>query len=239
MVSFRERTFLVAGSDFFQRQQAIKNITKRILKDQPSAFNFLILYSKELDSKSLQEKLFTTSFGKNKIILFKNFFDLASSLRYVLFTNIKKILSTNYLILETDKEYYQLSYSKKISSDNLFKLIIQKSAIFRVSSSKRDVTIKDFMNSMDRNDLQLSLYTLESLFQGSGKDRILAQQILGILVKKFSLLGSKSLSEKEYHKQQEYFRYLWEADRAIKEKGLDARLAIEVLLTKIFETIKQ
>jgi len=234
MVSFRERTFLVAGSDFFQRQQAIKGITKRILKDQSSAFNFTILYSKELDSKSLQEKLFTTSFGKNKIILFRNFFDLAPSLRDTLFTKIKKIISANYLIFETDKEYYQL----KFSSDNLFKLVIQKSAIFRVSSNKREVTIKDFMNNIDRNDLQSSLYVLESLFQGGGKDRIIAQQIIGILVKKFSISGSKKLLEKEYCKQQKNFRYLWEADRAIKDKGLDARLVVEVLLAKIFAGIE-
>jgi hypothetical protein len=33
-------------------------------------------------------------------------------------------------------------------------------------------------------------------------------------------------------KKKEYLEYLWEADRAIKEKGLNVTLALEVLLTK-------
>lgn len=226
MVNIRERVFLIVGTDFSQRQRVIENIKKRILKEKASSFNNLIVYSKEANAKDLGEKLFTTSFGKNKIIIFKNVDDLPLEIRKFLFTNLDRILSNNYLIFETDKDYYQFQKNKKFVNDDFFVSVLKKATLSKVASIKGQVTIEDFMASLRKNNLSESVYITEKLFAGGSKDRILGPQIIGILVSKISFL-------KDPAKKDKYFKYLWEADRAIKEKGLDSRLVIESLLTKV------
>ena len=227
MVSIRERVFLVSGADFSQRKLAIGNIKKRILQNSSAQLNTLTLYSEEIEIKSLQENLFQSSFGEAKLIIFKDCFELGSSVREFLFNNLKKILTANYIIFETDKNLYYLEKNKKLLSDKFFGLLLKKAASFRVASSKKKLSLDDFMNSIRRNDLASSLYVLENLFATGAKEKVLGPQIIGILVRKFSYL--KNPAEKD-----RYFEYLWEADRAIKEKGLSARLVIETLLVKLF-----
>lgn len=133
----------------------------------------------------------------------------------------------NSIIFETDKDYYQLQRNKKFISDKFFSLVFKKAALFKIASSKKKVSIEDFFNSVRKNDLASSLFVLESLFTGAAKDKSLGPQIVGFLVGKFSYLGYSAKKDK-------YFKHLWEADRAIKEKGFDTRLVIETLLVKLF-----
>lgn len=226
MVNIRERVFLISGTNFLQRQHAIENIKKRILKGETSSLNIIIFYSKEVSTEDLGGKLFTTSFEKNKIAVFKNFQDLPSSAGKFIFDNLKRILSNNYLIFEVDKDYYHFQKDKRFASDEFFGSVVKKAALFRVISTKEKATIEDFIASLRKNDLAASVYVLEKLFAGGYKDKILGPQIIGILVRKFSFL--KNSTEKD-----RYFKYLWEADRAIKEKGLDPRLVIESLLVRV------
>ena len=225
-VNIRERVFLISGTNFLQRQRVIKNIKERILKGKNSFLNTLTFYGKEVNPKDLGEKLFTTSFEKNKIAVFKNSQDLPLAVRKFLFDNLNRILSNNYLIFETDKDYYQFQRDKRFTNDEFFVSVLKRAALFRVVSTKEKATIEDFIASLRKNDLVTSVYILEKLFAGGSKDKILGPQIIGILVRKFSFL--KSPTEKD-----RYFKYLWEADRAIKEKGLDPRLVIESLLVRV------
>ena len=143
-----------------------------------------------------------------------------------MFKNIKKILSANCLIFDTDKEFYQLQRDKKFMSDDLFALVLRGAAIYRVSSLKREFSIQDFISSLRKNDLKASLYVVESLFAAGTKDSILGPQIIGILV--------QSCSRFSHWRRKECLEYLWEADRALKERGIDSRLVVETVLTKIF-----
>ncbi|MCK4912307.1 MAG: hypothetical protein KAS05_01140 [Candidatus Omnitrophica bacterium] len=225
-VNIRERVFLIAGADFSQHQRVVDNVKKRILRQKTSSFDSLTIYSKEANAKDLAEKLFTTSFEENKIVIFKNVQELSLVARKFLFTNLDKILSNNYLIFETDKDYYQFQKDKKLINDDFFVSVLKKATLFKVASIKRKVTIEDFIASLRRNNLSDSVYIVEKLFAGGSKDRILGPQIIGILVRKLSFLENPAKKDK-------YFKYLWEADRAIKEKGLDSRLVIESLLVKV------
>ena len=227
-MNIRDRVSLVCGADFSQRQRAIENIKKRILKDKPGTVCSFTFYCKEMNSLDLQEKLFMASFDKIKIIIFKDFNELTADVRKIMFDNLENILANTYMIFETDKDYYTLRKEKKITSDNLFNLIIQKSCLFKVVSSEKEVTMIDFMNSTRKNDLDSSLYILERMLKDGANDRLLGPQIIGVLVRKFSYL-------RDPVKKDKCFKYLFEADRAIKQKGLDARLVIEVLLVKLFE----
>lgn len=225
-MDIRERILLILGANFLQRQQAIKSIKKRILKEKPLSLNTLTFYSKEIDIGNLEEELFTVSFDKQKIIIFKDFCDLAPSARRFLLTNLKKIVASNYLIFETNRDYYQLQKDREFISDKFFIFILKKATLVKVNSFKKKISIEDFMISIGKNDLASSLYILENLFEGGGKDKVLGPQIIGILAKKFSYLTGAT--------KKRYFEHLWEADRAIKEKGLSSRLVLETLLVKLF-----
>ena len=228
MLNIREKVFFVSGSDFFQRQLAVGNIKKRISSNRPELLSSSIFYGKETELINLQEKLLTTSFGKNKIIIFKDFLGLNIAIRNFIFANLEKILAVNYIIFETDKDCYQLQRNKRINSDKLFNLILTKSSLIKVTSLKPKASINDFMDSLRRKDLSSSLYILESLFEGGSKDKLLGVQVIGILVRNSSYLKGSLKKNKS-------FKYLWEADRAIKEKGVDVRLAIGALLVKLAE----
>jgi DNA polymerase III delta subunit len=226
MLNIREKVFFVSGSDFFQRQLAVGNIKKRISKNSHELLSSSIFYGKETELVSLQEKLLTASFGKNKVIIFKDFLGLNIAIRNFIFVNLEKVLSVNYIIFETDKDYYQLQRNKKITSDKLFNLILTKSSLIKVTSLKRKVSMNDFIDALRRKDLSSSLYILESLFESGSKDKMFGVQVIGILVRNSSYL-------KDSFKKDKSFKYLWEADRAIKEKGVDVRLAIQTLLVKL------
>jgi len=221
----RERLFLILGGDFKQRKLALDNIKKRLLKTQSLPIDFFTFYAKEIDLKSFGEKLLTVSFGQRKLVVFRNFHQLVLPVRNFFLKNIKKILEVNYLVFESDKEYYQLQKDKKFLSDELFSFIMKQASIFRVSAAKKEVSIQDFINSLRRNDLKSCLYIAESLFQNAGKADILGPQIIGILVQKCAGLTGRQ--------RKEHFQYLWQADRGIKEKGLEPRLVINTLLAKM------
>jgi hypothetical protein len=227
MVSVREKIFLICGADFSQHKQALANIKKKILQGANSSLNTLTLYGKEVNIKTLQEELFLTSFDKSKVVIFKNFFELKAEAKDFIFNNLKRILTANYIICQTDKDYYQLQKNKRLISDKLFSFVFKSAALCRVTSGPKKFSIEDFMAGIRRNDLSFSLYVLESLFESGAKDKALGPQVIGILVKKFSYLKNSSEKNKA-------FQYLWEADRAIKEKGLAPRLVIETLLVKLF-----
>ncbi|MFH1504689.1 MAG: hypothetical protein ABIH08_04820 [Candidatus Omnitrophota bacterium] len=223
-INIRERVFVVCGADFFTRKQALANIKKNILKVKPASLSTLTFYPNETDLKDLGNKLFSKSFSGAKIVIFKDFCGLSLPVRDLLFNNLKQILTVNYIIFETEIEYYQLQRNKKYINDKFFGFILKKAALFRVSSAKKENTIGDFINSVDRKDLSSSVYILESLSEGGVKEKALGPQIIGVLANRLSLSGNQS----------ENLQYLWEADRAIKEKGHNTRLILEVLLTKLF-----
>lgn len=227
MVEIRERVFLISGDNFSQCQQLLQNIKKKILLNNPAALNTVTIYSKEADVKSLQEKIFNVSFAKDKILIFKDFTSLKIKETEFIFANIEKILLSSYIVFETDKSQYYLTKSKKITNNSLFGFILKKARIFRADTFNKKFSIEDFMGSIRKNDLVSSLYILEKMITSGSSDRVLGPQIIGILVGKFSYVNDPVEKSRALN-------LLWEADRAIKEKGIDTRIAIESLLVKLF-----
>jgi hypothetical protein len=229
MVTTHKKVFLIAGSGFFQRKQAIDNIKKKILLRKQAPLNVLTFYSKEIDIKDLQEKILTFSFDKDKIIIFKDAYRLSRVVKDFLFDNFEKIISNNYMILEIEKDYFQLRKDKKISGDKFFNHIFKEGVSFRVSSQQKEVSLEDFKRSIRKKDLSSSLYFLERLFK-DGNSRELGPLILGILVREFSYFKQSDIKEK-------CFSYLWDTDRAIKERGIETQLAIELLIVKAIKLV--
>ncbi|MCP4652857.1 MAG: hypothetical protein GY858_05685 [Candidatus Omnitrophica bacterium] len=228
-MTVRERLFLVAGTNFTQRKLAIDNIKKKILKGKDASFNIFTFYGKEVSLKSLQEKIFTFSFDKERAVVFKNADLLPKEIKGFLFQDIKRVLLTTHVILEIEKDYSAFAKEKKTTSNEFFSFALKNACIFKIGSMRVAATIDDFRMSLRRNDLQSALYSLDGLFNNRNQGRDLGPLILGILVSKISYLY-------ESKNKNRYFKYLWQADRAIKEKGIEARLAIEVLLVKLLKT---
>ena len=227
----RERLFLVSGADFDQRQRAIEALKRRILTGANSTLNTFIFYASEIDLKDFQEKVSAHSFNKVKIIHIKNFIELKSDIKKFIYENYKKILISNFIIFESDKDSYQLQ-AKKNTSDSLFSLVFRNASTTKVSSAKKKLSVPDFIYYLRKGDLANSLTVLDTLFEDKTKERILGPQILGILINRVNYVSSSKQREK-------LLEHLWQADRALKQKGFGARLILQTLLVKVLSPDKE
>lgn len=228
MVNFKERVFLVCGTNFFHRQQIIDNIKKRLLEKKTAAINTFTFYSEEIKVEDLKEILITSSFSHKKMIIFKDFLNLAIGSKKFILDNFDKILSDTYLVFETEEDYYSIRKKDKIFNDDFFRVILEKASTFKIFSNRERNSIEDFKKSVRRNDFIISLDILENLIGNGAKDKNLGPQIIGMLTSHFSYLSDSP-------KKHKYFQYLWEADRSLKELGIDSRLVIEILLAKLLK----
>lgn len=229
MVTNSKRVFIVSGTDFFQRKLALDNIKKRLMPQKSGGLNILTFYSREIDIKVFQEKIFTFSFDREKIIVLKNADDLSRETKEFILENYKEIISANFIILEMDRDYWTLQRDKKIANDKFFSFIFKNAVSTNSGTAAKEVSWDDFKRGIRSRDLNSSMYCLERLFE-KNNEREIGPLILGILVREVACLRDFADREKK-------LSYLWEADRQIKEKGIDTKLAIEVLLTKLLTPI--
>jgi hypothetical protein len=232
MVGLNSRIYFITGQFFNPRQLIIENIKKKVLKNSASPLNTLIFYSKEINIKELEEKILTFSFNKEKIIIVKEAHSLAKDFKDFFLANLKKVLAHNYFIFETDRDYAEFIRDRKLSSDTFFKFILQNATSplkYQKAPFTSRVSFADLCRSVNKRDASSALYILEKLFESRNSERekeMLGLQILGFLVQECSHSKNSLLKQK-------YFDYLWQADRLIKEKGLEPRWALEILLTKL------
>ena len=231
MVNITERVFSIVGIDALGRQRAIENIKQRILKDKSRPLNTIIFYSKEIKLKDLQEKILTYSFDRDKLIIFKNTCRLSADVKKFLLKSFEKIASLNYLVFEIERDSFSLARDSKISADKFFQFILKKGKVLKIVSYGRKLTVDDFKRSFRSNNLASSLYALEKLFDEAGKtkEKEYGTFILGVLLAEVSYRRTPPQKERSLN-------LFWETDRGLKERGLDSRLALEVLVTKLLVT---
>ncbi|MBU2103251.1 MAG: hypothetical protein ABH865_08695 [Candidatus Omnitrophota bacterium] len=229
MVTLQERLFLITGPQFSQRQRALEVIKKKVFRDL-SAFNLLTFYADDIELNDFSEKVLTVSFEGARIILIRDALRLSAEVRQFIFENIKKIILSNCIALEVEKEYKRLQEEKKITTDTLFGLFFAQATILKTAPAlDEQVTFETFKTNLFRRDLPGSLYALQALFSQRTRDDRLGLQILGLLI-------SAGAQERDPGKKEKKMIYLWEADRAIKEKGIDSQTVLSVALTKILNT---
>lgn len=226
MVTLQERLFLIAGPQFSQRQRALEVIKKKVFKDF-SAFDLLTFYADDIELNDFSGKVLTVSFEGTRIILIRGALRLSPEARQFIFKNIKKIIISNCIVLEVEKEYKRLQEEKKVTTDELFDLFLSQATILKTAAGiDEQVTFETFKTNLFRRDLPGSLYALQELFSQRTRDDQLGLQILGLLI-------SVGAQERDVEKKEKKLMYLWEADRAIKEKGIDSQTVLSVALTKI------
>ncbi|MDD3296070.1 MAG: hypothetical protein PHU64_01770 [Candidatus Omnitrophica bacterium] len=227
-MNVKDRIFLISGPDFFQRRRAYENIKKRIATGASGEPDKLNVYPKEADVNSLAEKLLTVPLNKYRIVFLKDFSNLAPDAGKFIYDNLNKILKNSYLIFETEKDQYKLQKDKKIFSNTLFKFILDNASLYKTASLRQGSYMEELIYALRKHDLVSSLVAADKLLSQEAKDKKVGPQIIGILANQISY--SRNHFNKEKH-----LEYLWQADRAIKEKGLSARFVIETLLVKLLQ----
>ena len=225
MVTINTRVFFVCGSDFAGRRLIIENIKKKTLAAGQTSLNILNFYPKEINIKDLQEKVLLSSFDEKRMLIFKDVYNLSKEVKDFLYDNLEKIISNNYIIFEAESDALK---SKKVSADKFFNFIANSAVCYKTSLSAPAPSFDDFKKSIRQNNIAQAIYVLAKLYEArssDGEKKALGLQLLGILISEFSYLKNDILRKK-------YFNYLWEADRAIKERGFDPRFAIELFLSK-------
>jgi hypothetical protein len=228
MANLKEKIFLICGQDYPQRRLIIENIKKKILPIATGSLNLNIFYAKEIDIKDLQEKILLIPFDQKKILVFKDIENIPKVIKDFLLANITKILSNNYILFETEKNYF--ANDKRIAQDKFLNFIFSNSTVFKAGKYVYQTSFNDFINSVRSGNPALALYVLSKLFESRVSDaekKALGLQLFGVLVSEVSYLKDKSLREK-------YLKQLLKTDRMIKEKGMEPRFAIELFLSKSF-----
>ena len=222
----RKRLFCVIGLNSAHRQRAIEKVKREILKDKASSLNTHVFYSHELTIEKARELLSAYSFEERRVIIFKRAQDLPLGVTTFLLKELKNVPPSNCIIFEIEREYAKFINDKKVIANKFFPYILRVSTVMKMHSYKEDISVNKLLFAVRKNDASWALYILERLFIEFKNSSALSLQILGALTRNFSFTPNPGVRKK-------YFNLIWETDRLIKEKGIDSRLALERLITKI------
>jgi len=229
MVIAKNRLFFVIGGDFVYRQRALQNLISKTIK-QDAAFNSIRVYfDRHTRLEYIQELVLRFSFGKEKVILFKNVDKMHNTIAAFLEKNLAKILEFNYLIFEVDRNADEFYRDRTLKKQKSLMTLLHKATVLRIKSVfKETVSLWSLMRAVHQKRLDTSLYIVDRLFSSSREDkRILGTKILGYLVS-----GLSDLADASYKKR--CFNLLWETDRLLKRGNVESKLALQSFLVKLF-----
>ena len=223
----KTRLFFVIGAEFSHRKRAIDGIKARLLKKKESSLNTRVFYAKEINLSNLRDVLFSFSFDRDKVIIFKESQNLDVKVKDFIYSNIKNILDANYLIFELEKDFFYVKNDRRFNKDKFFSFLLNNASLYRMNSFNEDISIKKLLSFIRKNNLNESLYILEKIFSSSQKAKdFVGMQILGALTREFSYTNNPL-------KRQKCFDLIWGADRALKQGRLGQKAAIQLLITKL------
>ncbi len=224
---FKESIFFVVGLDFNGRKRAIDNIKAKLLTKGISSFNIHIYYSKEIDLNKLMSLVFSVPMGEKRVIVFKNAHELRKDVKELFINRIKEIVRYNYLIFDIEKDASALREDRLFVNDKFFRYFVGRSTLLRISSFTPDISIRKLTYSIRKHSLEDSLYTLENIFSNTNKNKdIVGMQIMGAITRSFSYVNSPL-------EKRRCFELIGETERLLKERRVDSKTALELLITKL------
>ncbi|MFH1338303.1 MAG: hypothetical protein ABIH40_00425 [Candidatus Omnitrophota bacterium] len=109
-------TYLFVGEDEFSKDIKLKIIKQELFAPQLESFNFETLYAKELDLRTLQEKLLQLPVkAKQRLILIKSVTKLRPDVKEYLLSYIRKPFSHTVLVLDARRVDRRDSFFHRIS----------------------------------------------------------------------------------------------------------------------------
>ncbi len=222
-----KRVFLVVGSDFSRRRNAVDSLKRKLIPQKYSPFNERVYYSSEIELSKLRALLFNFSFNGERIVIFKEADKLNKDTKEFLYNNIKDVIKNNYLIFEIEREYFFLKGDRKFTDDKFFSFLMKTAYPIKLNSFTGIASIGKLMGMIKRKQLQDALYTLESIFSNAGKNKdYIGMQILGAMTANFSRADSP-------FKKRKYFNLIWSAERILKRRKIESKTALGFLITKL------
>lgn len=223
----KSKFFCIVGSDYFHRHRALERIKNELLRNNNlSCLDVVTVYPDKITKKDIKEILNLASFGKKRIVVFKNPQNLSSSIKNFLYEELKKKIDV-FLVFEIEKEYNEFLGEAK---DAFLQFILKEGILRRTYSSSSFPQIYKFIHAFRKKDYSQALQVLEVLFKEETNINLLGTKLLGMLIKNytfFNLFDNETQSE-------DLLSLLWETDRLIKEKGISSCLALERLLIKLY-----
>jgi hypothetical protein len=228
MVVVKNRLFCVIGISFSDRSQAIEKIKNNILKNKNRALNVSVLYGRGLTLPTLKEVVYSYSFDGDRVIILKEADYLSPSLKEFFLQEFEEILTLCYIIFEIDKNYGDFIKDKNIQMDNFFQTILKRSLLTKLYSYKDQISMGSFVYALRKSNIAAALHSLERLFLEGKHESSIGLQVLGVLVREFS-------SPRYQNEKLKYLKLIWETDRLMKDKGVEPKVALGTLVTKLLE----
>ena len=184
-------------------------------------------YPEKVKKNEIKEMLNLASFGKKRMIIFKNPQNLSASIKDFLYKELKKKINA-FLVFEIEKDCNK--FLEEVKEDLFLQFILKEGNLYRTYSLSTFPQIYKFIYAFRKNDYPQALKILENLFKEETNSNLLGTKLLGILIKNYSLFHLFNSSSS----QNDLLSLLWETDRLIKEKGISSCLALERLLIKLY-----
>jgi len=230
----RKDIFCIIGSDYVHRHRALERIKNEILKDNNiSSLDVVTIYPEKVKKREIKEILNLASFGKKRIIVFKNPQNFSASVKNFLYEELKKKIDA-FLVFEIEKDYNK--FSEKIKEDLFLQFILKEGVLYRTYSSATFSQIYKFIYAFRKKNYPQALRILENLFREETNNNLLGARLLGVLIKNYNFFRLFNSSSDQ---NEELLYLLWETDRLIKEKNISSRLALERLLIKLYLSKKR
>ncbi len=223
----KHKIFCVIGKEFTQRQYALTKITRSLLGKRDQSLYVSVFYPHETELEHIRRAVSNYSFAGDKILVVKDPHVLKKDIKQFLLDELDTIAASNYLVFDIEHDYASLLKDRKLSRDRFIQCILKKAQVYKIQSYGSDVPLFALLNAVRRNNQARALYVLEELFREESNETKIGMQILGMLIREFS-------QPRYRFRQKDLLALLWEADRSVKERGLRPKLALSILLTKIF-----
>jgi len=222
-MGIKDKVFLVASRDGAQRQLALASAKKYIPEELFKNQMVTTVYAAEANLSAVQNDLLTFSFIGQKAFIFKNADLFSQDIRDFFIENIVAISENVYLVFEIEEDLAALQGLAK--KDRLIALLLAETTVIKTSAARPEVTIKDFMSAVTRRDVNVALAVMEKLFSLEREEK-LAPSIIGFMTSQASNIN-------DIDKKKKSLQYLWDADRAIKERGHNSRIILEALVVRM------
>lgn len=189
-------------------------ITKIFPQERRNVFNIINIYP-DTDLEYIKATLYNVTFGEKVLVIFRHIDLYKRELRDFIFENLSNIRKHNHILFYIEKDLN--SFTQQASSDKLLTYILKQ--VKRGSTYNRK-PLSNLVRYIKSNNTSLALNELDKILRETEPRQ--ENRILGYLW--------KSLPEERF------FEYFLEADRLIKEKGIDFKLALVLLVIKLCQS---
>jgi DNA polymerase III delta subunit len=213
MVKKEDLLYLFIGQDYLSKDTQIRKLKETLLPKDSRDFNLDILYAKELNLKTLQERLLSLALkSKNRLLIIKDAHNLKEDARNFLLEYLDNRKSGTVVVLDMDKE---------IPDENFMAPLKKHARVYRFQEEPAFNTF-DLLRQIEAAKTASSLRILNQLL----REGVRPELILGGL-RSMARYSNSPLKSKKI------MRLLLNCDVAVKTSALNPAFALEKLVVSL------